>query len=198
MKKTLGFAAPSISIMHREHPAWDTLAIVASVLTVLPSPSPHAEKCRTQTHPQEILDTTIKHSPGAIREAVEPRPASATLGKASAVTSVASAGVLALSPHSPVDPPAGQQQQRDGVAVEEEPSEDADASCDPEAEGGSDGGGVDQVAIDEAAAVAVATAAAAEELAAAESHSLTQGAMKLVYLLAIQVRDNFLWFLGEG
>lgn len=155
-------------------------------------------KCHTKTHPQEILDTTIKHSPGAIREAIEPRPAGATLGKASAVTSVASAGALALSSHSSVDPPAGHQQQRDGVAAEGEPSEDADASCDPEAEGDSDGGGGDQVAIDEAAAVAVATAAAAEELAAAESHSLTQGAMKLVYLLAIQVREKLLWLLGGG
>lgn len=37
------------------------------------------------------------------------------------------------------------------------------------------------------AAHAAAVAAAAEEVASAESHSLTQGAMKLVYLLAIQV-----------
>lgn len=39
-----------------------------------------------------------------------------------------------------------------------------------------------------AAAHAAAVAAAAEEVASAESHSLTQGAMKLVYLLAIQVK----------
>lgn len=141
-----------------------------------------------EIHPQEILDTTIKHSPGAIREAVEPRPASATLGKTPPVASIAAAGALALSSISSVDSVAGQQQ-LDGVAAEGGASEDADASCDPEAEGDSDGGG-DQVAIDEAAAVAAATAAAAEELAAAESHSLTQGAMKLVYLLAIQVREN--------
>lgn len=38
-----------------------------------------------------------------------------------------------------------------------------------------------------AAAHAAAVAAAEEEVASAESHSLTQGAMKLVYLLAIQV-----------
>ena len=105
------------------------------------------------------------------------------------------AGALALSSVSSVDSTTGQQQQqqqqqqRDGVAAEGDPSDDADAPCDPEAEGDSDGGG-DQVAIDEAAAVAAATVAAAEELAAAESHSLTQGAMKLVYLLAIQVREK--------
>lgn len=169
--------------MHRQHPARKSLVNVASVF---PSPFSCAE-CHTYTHPQEILDTTIKHSPGAIREAIEPRPASATLGKASTVASVAAAGALAFSSQPSADATAGQQP-RDDVVAEGEPSEDADASCDAEAEGDGDGG--DQVAIDEAAAVAAATAAAAEELAAAESHSLTQGAMKLVYLLAIQVRGN--------
>lgn len=51
-------------------------------------------------------------------------------------------------------------------------------------EGDEDGGGGEAAA---AAAHAAAVTAAAEDLAAAESHSLTQGAMKLVYLLAIQV-----------
>lgn len=47
----------------------------------------------------------------------------------------------------------------------------------------------DKTAVAEADLEAMqAEAAAAEELAAAESPSLTQGAMKLVYLLAIQVR----------
>lgn len=41
-----------------------------------------------------------------------------------------------------------------------------------------------------AAAHAAVVAAAAEEVASAESHSLTQGAMKLVYLLAIQVKRD--------
>lgn len=45
-----------------------------------------------------------------------------------------------------------------------------------------------------AAAHAAAIAAAEEEVASAESHSLTQGAMKLVYLLAIQVSVMQLYF----
>eukprot|EP00904_Undaria_pinnatifida_P001675 jgi/Undpi1/11508/HiC_scaffold_30.g13805.m1 len=129
---------------------------------------------------QEILDTTIKHSPGAIREAVEPRPV-----KTSAAAAVATAGALALSSQSSVD--AAARQQHSDMAAEGEPSDDLDAPRDPEAEDDSDG---DQVAIEAAAAAAAATAAAAEELAAAESHSLTQGAMKLVYLLAIQVATS--------
>lgn len=133
--------------------------------------------CRTPLS-QEILDTTIKHSPGAIREAVEPRPV-----KTSAAAAVATAGALALSSQSSVD--AAARQQHSDMAAEGEPSDDLDAPRDPEAEDDSDG---DQVAIEPGAAAAAATAAAAEELAAAESHSLTQGAMKLVYLLAIQVR----------
>lgn len=48
-------------------------------------------------------------------------------------------------------------------------------------------------AAEAAAATEAAITAAAEEMASAESHSLTQGAMKLVYLLAIQVcRSHYL------
>lgn len=69
------------------------------------------------------------------------------------------------------------------------PSEAAAASSNRAGEGeGGDGDGDEDDNDGDEAALAAATAAAAEELAAVDSHSLTQGAMKLVYLLAIQVR----------
>lgn len=119
---------------------------------------------------QEILDTTIKHSPGTAKPVVEPRVATSTRGSA-AMTAAA----LALTAQSSVD-------------VQESGDTDTQASRD-----GADSstvGGVEGLvgAEDAVVSAAAAAAAAADELAAAESHSLTQGAMKLVYLLAIQVR----------
>lgn len=84
-----------------------------------------------------------------------------------------------LSPQSSIDVAVAQRDKNAGS-----PSEAA-ATADG-ADRGGDGGDDDDDA-DKAALVAATAAAAKEELAAAESHSLTQGAMKLVYLLAIQV-----------
>lgn len=113
---------------------------------------------------QEILDTTIKHSPGTMANAAVERRRS-NFGRAVEATTTVVA--LDRSVHPSTDPASKESAGSTGV------------------EGDEDGEGGEA-----AAAHAAAVAAAAEELAAAESHSLTQGAMKLVYLLAIQVGER--------
>lgn len=136
---------------------------------------------RVQKHPQEILDSTIKHSPGGgPSTAMETRPAAAATTRGSAAPAVATgSAALLLSPQETSVETLSTEQQRDDATA---PSE-ATAASDRAEEGDGDRRDEDE----DKMALAMATAAAAEELAAAESHSLTQGAMKLVYLLAIQV-----------
>ncbi|CAM9387070.1 unnamed protein product, partial [Hapterophycus canaliculatus] len=126
---------------------------------------------------QDILDATIKQSPGGTSASVVETRAtpSSTRGVRPATAAGPGAGGLMLSPQASVDVSA---EQRDDATA---PSEATAASDRAEA-----GEGEDDRDDADKAALAAATAAAAEELAAAESHSLTQGAMKLVYLLAIQ------------
>ena len=126
-------------------------------------------------YPQEILDTTIKHSPGIVADITAER-GSASSGRA--VTVATAAATLARSAQRSVDGRGGDADFRAGADVA---SNESAEGADREADGGGD-------------ETAAAVAAAAEELAAAESHSLTQGAMKLVYLLAIQVG----WFAVVG
>ncbi|CAN0194777.1 unnamed protein product, partial [Ectocarpus sp. 8 AP-2014] len=137
---------------------------------------------------QEILDSTIKHSPGGGPSTVmDTRPAAATTrgtaagAGAGSAAATGSAALLLPPQEASVDTLSAEQQRDDATA----PSE-ATAASDRAEEGDGDRRDEDE----DKMALAMATAAAAEELAAAESHSLTQGAMKLVYLLAIQVATS--------
>lgn len=117
---------------------------------------------------------------------MDTRPAAATTRGAAAAAATGSAALLLPPQEASVDTLSEEQQRDDATA----PSE-ATAASDRAEEGDGDRRDEDE----DKMALAMATAAAAEELAAAESHSLTQGAMKLVYLLAIQV---CLWAVGTG
>lgn len=138
---------------------------------------------------QDILDATIKHSPGM---------SGTTPGVSSAVHVARTAGVVAIGTSSMSQALLAQDRGGgDQAAIAERRRIEATNSHGDEViviavEG--DRGGDEhsdataaEAAEAEAAATEAAIAAAAEEVASAESHSLTQGAMKLVYLLAIQV-----------
>lgn len=124
---------------------------------------------------------------------VEPRVTSSSTHRGTAASAGATAALLLpSSPQSSID--VAVEKQRDDAAI---PPSEATAASDRTGEEGEDGGGDDADA--DKVALTLATAAAADELAAVESHSLTQGAMKLVYLLAIQVgNDSGRKFWGRG
>lgn len=137
--------------------------------------------------PQDILDATIRHSPGMA--ASTPLVSNAVRGATPAGTSTLSQALLVKEP-SVVSAGGDRDPGRGEGLGSAERKRDAESQGDEVVivgvEGGREGGRPSD-AVAAAAASEAAIAAAAEEVASAESHSLTQGAMKLVYLLAIQV-----------